>query len=138
MSTPVEPAPDFRSGINALTVFALALFCVRLWYGIDPHPEPMTLAVQQATEERMSAYFVVVGVALFGLFALLRYIVGAIVKGLAALTGGPAAWLCIITGVLLIAAILTPYTAQFIGVALLAAMAANWAVEATRLRRAAG
>lgn len=138
MSTPLEPAPNLRSGINALTFIAFTVFIIRLWHGVDPQPEPMTLAVRQATEERISAYFVLAGVMLFGLFVLLRYIVGAIVNGLAALTGGPTAWLCIATAVLLIAAALTPYTAPLLGIAVIAAMGANWAVEAIRLRRAAG
>lgn len=134
----MEPAPDLRSGINAITFFAFTMFCIRLWYGIDPKPEPMTLAVQEASEERMSAYFAAAGVLLFGLFALLRYIIGATLNGLAAQTGGLAAWLCIGTAVLLAAAVLTPYTAPILGVSVLTAMAANWAVEAARLRRAAG
>ncbi len=87
MSTSVEPAPDLRSGISAITFFAFTMFCIRLWSSIDPQPEPMTLAVQQASEERMSAYFVAAGVMLFGLFVLLRFIVGAVVNGLAAHTG---------------------------------------------------
>jgi hypothetical protein len=132
------PAPDLRSGINAITCFAFTMFCIRLWSSIDPQPEPMTLAIQQANEERMSAYFVVAGVLLFGLFALLRYIVGAILNGLAAQTGGLAAWLCIGAAVLLVAAALTSYTAPILGTAVLAAMSANWAVEAARLRRVAG
>ena len=138
MSTSTEPAPNFRSGINAITCFVFVLFCIRLWHGVDPQPEPMTLAVQQATEERMSAYFVLAGVLIFGLFALVRYIVGAIVNGLAALTGGLTAWLCIITAVLLAAAVLTPYTAPLLGVAILTAMGANWALEAAKLRGVAG
>jgi hypothetical protein len=64
MSTSLEPAQDLRSGINAVTFFAFTMFCIRIWFSIDPQPEPMTLAVQQASEERMSAYFVVAGVML--------------------------------------------------------------------------
>jgi hypothetical protein len=135
---PIEPAQDLRSGINAITFFAFTAFCIRLWFSIDPQPEPMTLAIKEATEERMSAYFVAAGVLLYGLFALLRFIVGAVLNGLAAQTGGLAAWLCIGAAVLLAAAVLTSYTAPILGVAVLAAMAANWAVEAARLRRAAG
>jgi hypothetical protein len=135
MSTPVEQAQDLRSGINAITFFAFTMFCIRLWFSIDPQPEPMTLAIKEASEERMSAYFVAAGVLLFGLFALLRYIVGAVLNGLAAQTGGLAAWLCIGTSVLLAAAVLTSYTAPLLGVTVLAAMGANWAVEAARLRR---
>ncbi|QOT19413.1 hypothetical protein [Paenarthrobacter sp. YJN-5] len=136
MSTSVEPAPDLRSGISAITFFAFTMFCIRLWSSIDPQPEPMTLAVQEASEERMSAYFVAASVMLFGLFVLLRFIVGAVVNGLAAHTGGAAAWLCIGTAVLLAAALLTSYTAPILGVAVLTALGANWAVEAVRLRRA--
>ncbi len=133
----MEPArEDLRSGINAITFFAFTAFCIRLWFSIDPQPEPMTLAVQQANEEQMSAYFVAAGVLLFGLFALLRYIVGTVLNGLAAHTGGLAAWLCIGTAVLLTAAVVTGYTAQILGITVLTAMSANWAVEAVRLRRA--
>ncbi|MBG0738917.1 hypothetical protein IV500_05705 [Paeniglutamicibacter antarcticus] len=138
MSTPTEPARDLRSGINYVTFFAFSVFCVRLWFSIDPQPEPMTLAVQQASEERMSAYFVAAGVLLFGLFTLLRYIIEAILNGLTAMTGGLPAWLCIISAALLAVAVLTSYTAPLLGASVLAAMAANWAVEATRLRRTNG
>lgn len=136
--TELAPAPDLRSGINAVTVFAFTMFCIRLWHSVDPQPEPMTLAIKEATEERMSAYFVLAGVLLFGLFALLRYIIGAIVNGIASLTGGLPAWLSIVTALVLAAALLTSYTAQLLSVAVLGAMAANWALEAARLRRAAG
>ncbi|GAA4035127.1 hypothetical protein GCM10023063_19370 [Arthrobacter methylotrophus] len=137
MSTPMDTAPDLRSGINAITFFAFTMFCIRLWFSIDPQPGPMTQAIKEAGEERMSAYFVVAGVMLFGLFALLRYIIGAALNGLAAQTGGLAAWLCVGVLVLLAAAVLTPYTAPILGVAVLSAMGANWSVEAARLRRAA-
>lgn len=137
MSTTTEPAQDLRSGISAITFFAFTAFCIRLWFSIDPQPEPMTLAVQQATDERMSAYFVVAGVMLFGLFTLLRYIVGAILNGLAARPGRLGLWLCIGSAVLLAVAVLTAYTAPILGVAVLTAMGANWAVEAAR-QRAAG
>ncbi|WP_422758878.1 hypothetical protein [Paenarthrobacter sp. C1] len=45
--------------------------------------------------------------------------------------------MCIGTAVLLAAALLTSYTAPILGVAVLTALGANWAVEAARLRRAA-
>jgi multisubunit Na+/H+ antiporter MnhC subunit len=138
MSTTMEPAQDLRSGINAITFFAFTGFCIRLWFSIDPQPEPMTLAVQQANDERMSAYFVAAGVLLFGLFALLRYIVGAILNGFAARAGRLTVGLCTGTAVLLAAAVLTSWTAPVLAVAVLTAMGANWAVEAARLKRAAG
>lgn len=138
MSATMEPAQDLRSGINAITFFAFTAFCIRLWYSIDPQPEPMTLAVQQANDEQMSAYFLAAGVMLFGLFALLRYIIGAVLNGLAARAGRLAVGLCIAALGLLAAAVLTSWTAPILGVAVLTAMGANWAVEAARLKRAAG
>ena len=138
MSTPMAPAPDLRSGINAVTFFAFAMFGIRLWVGLDPQPGPILQTVEAATKENMDAYVVGICAALFGLWMLLRYIIGAVVNGLASAAGAWVAWLCVLTAVLLIAAVATPYTAGLAGVAVIAAMGTNWAVEAARYRRAAG
>lgn len=135
MSTVITPGPDLRGGINCLAFFAFVLFLVRVFYGLDPQPDVLTSAVRAASDETMNAYFVVAGVALFGLFALLRFILGAAVNGLSSQAGGLTSWLCFLILGLLVAAVVTPFTAEFTGVAVLAAMGANWAVEAARARQ---
>lgn len=132
MSTVITPAPDLRHGINCLAFFAFALFLLRIFSGLNPQPEVLTDAVRAATDEKMNAFVVVTGVALFGLFALLRFILGAAVNGLASQAGGFVSWLCFLLIALLGAAVITPLTAEFTGVAVLAAMGSNWAVEAAR------
>lgn len=138
MSTPMPPAPDVRSGINAVTAFTFAMFGIRLWYGLDPQPDPIADAIERASNANMDAYVVALGMVLFGLWMLLRYLVGAIVNGLASQAGTAVSWLCVLTAALLVGAVLTPFTAGLTGVAVIAAFGINWAVEATRLRRSAG
>ncbi|ACL42051.1 hypothetical protein Achl_4100 (plasmid) [Pseudarthrobacter chlorophenolicus A6] len=138
MSTQLPPAPDLRSGINAVTFFAFAMFGIRLWYGLDPQPDPIADAIERASYENMEAYVVALCVALFGLWVILRYMIGAIINGLASQAGASVSWLCILTAALLVGAVLTPYTAGLAGAAVIAAFVTNWAVEAIRLRRAAG
>lgn len=137
MSTPMPPAPDLRSGITAVTFFAFAMFGIRLWGGLEPQPDPIADTIERATNENMDAYVVVLGVSLFGLWMLLRYMVGAIVNGLASQAGTAVSWLCVLTAALLIAAVATPFTVALLGVSVIAAVGTNWAVEATRLRRTA-
>ncbi|MET4144296.1 hypothetical protein [Arthrobacter sp. UYCo732] len=138
MSTSLPPAPDLRSGINAVTFFTFAMFCIRLWTGLDPQPDPIVDAIERATNANMDAYVVGLGVALFGLWLLLRYLVGAVVNGLASQAGTAVSWLSVVTALLVVGAVVTPFTAGLTGVAVIAAFGTNWAVEATRLRHAAG
>lgn len=136
MTTQIAPATDLRSGINAVTFFTFVMFGIRLWNGLDPQPDPIADAVEQASNAAMDAYVVGVCVAIFGLWMLLKYLVAAIVNGLASQAGTAVSWLCMLTAALLIGAVVTPYTAGLLGVAVIAAFGTNWAVEATRLRRA--
>lgn len=138
MSTQMATAPDLRSGINAVTFFTFAMFGIRLWGGLDPQPDPLIEAIERASNATMDAYVVGVCVAVFGLWMLLKYLVGAVINGLASQTGIGVSWLCVLTAALMVGAVLTPYTAGFAGVAVIAAFGTNWAVEAARLRRAAG
>lgn len=137
MSAQLATAPDLRSGINAVTFFTFAMFGIRLWTGLDPQPGPLIVAIERASNATMDAYVVGLCVAIFGLWMLLKYLVSAIVNGLASQTGTAVSWLCILTAVLLVGAVLTPYTAGFAGMAVITAFGTNWAVEATRLRRTA-
>lgn len=138
MSTALATAPDLRSGINAVTFFAFAMYCLRLWSGLDPQPDPIAIAIERASNATMDAYVVVLCVALFGLWMLLRYLIAAIINGLASRTGAAVSWACILTAALVAAAALTSFTAAFAGFAVIAAFGINWAVEASRLRQANG
>ncbi len=137
-AAPLPVAPDLRRGIAWLTALAFGLLLVRLWGGLDLQPGPLTAAVRLASETTMDAYIFAIGIALFGLFALLRFIIAALVNGLAAQAGAGIAWLCFGTAGLLAAAIVTPFTAGMTGLAVIGALGSNWAVEAARLRRARG
>lgn len=138
MSTPLAEAPDLRSGITAVTFFAFAMFCLRLWSGLDPQPDPIAITIERASNATMDAYVVVLCVALFGLWMLLRYMIGAIINGLASQSGPAVSWACILTAVLVAGAAVTSFTAAFAGFAVIGAFGINWAVEASRLRRANG
>lgn len=138
MKAALPPAPDLRSGINAVTFFAFAMFGIRLWHGLDPQPDPIADAIERASNETMDAFVVGLGVALFGLWMLLRYMVGAIINGLASQAGAGVSWLCVLTAALLVTSVATPFTAGLAGFAVIAALGTNWAVEAARLRASAG
>lgn len=135
MTTQIAPATDLRSGINAVTFFAFVMFGIRLWSGLDPQPDPIADAIERVSNATMDAYVVGVCVAVLGLWMLLKYLVAAIVNGLASQSGTAVSWLCVLTAALMVGAVLTPYTAGFAGVAVIAAFGTNWAVEAARLRR---
>lgn len=138
MSTPLPPAPDLRSGINAITVFAFVLFVIRLWYSLDPQPDPIAVAIEQASTAKMEAYIVVIAIAFFGLWMILRFIVSAIVNGLASQAAGWVSWLCIINAAVLLATVVAPLTMVLLAGSVMASMGVNWAVEAIRSRRASG
>lgn len=137
-STTTEDIQDLRPGIRALMFFAAVMYTIRLWHGLDPDPEPVAAAIKAASADTAEAYVVTIGLTVFGLLGLLRYILGAVVRGLASATSGFLSWVCIGTIVLLACGVLTPYVLGCLGFAAIGAAGANWLVEAARYRNSPG
>jgi hypothetical protein len=123
------PAQELETGVRFVAFFLYVCYLIRLWSVLDPQPGPLTDAVTGVSQETFDGYFLVLGIFLYGLFMLLRFLVRPVLRTLqpAPVPARILAWA--IVG-LVAAAILSGRLAELTGVAVLAAMGLNWVLEA--------